>query len=203
MSQVTSTWKGGGSPFAVGRKKLGMWLFVISDALTFSSLLVVYSYLRVANDWPKPFEFYPAIIFSSAMTLVLLTSSLTMVFGVAAAHAGERAKAAKWIWLTALGGAVFVGLHLTEWNHLIHEGVTPFANPWGVPLFGATFFLITGLHMTHVAIGVVYLGVVATGFSRGKFDSEDVEVSGLYWHFVDLVWMFVFPMIYLLSVTVQ
>ena len=202
MNQVTATWQGGGSPFAVGRKKLGMWLFVISDALTFSALLVVYSYLRVANDWPKPFEFYPAIIFSSAMTLVLLTSSLTMVFGVAAAHSGDRSRAAKWIWLTALGGAVFVALHLTEWNHLIHEGVTPFGNPWGIPLFGGTFFLITGLHMTHVAIGVVYLSVVATGFSRGKFDSEDVEVSGLYWHFVDLVWMFVFPMIYLLSVTI-
>ena len=78
--------------------------------------------------------------------------------------------------------------------------MTPFANPWGAPLFGGTFYLITGLHMTHVAIGVVYLAVIAWGFSRGRFDSEDVEVAGLYWHFVDLVWMFVFPMIYLMSV---
>ena len=199
MSQNVMFWKGEAG-LALGNKKLGMWLFLISDALTFATLLICYSYLRIANEWPHPFEFSPAIVFSTIMTLVLLSSSLTMVFGVAAAHAGERKQAAKWVWLTALGGVLFVGLHLTEWNHLIHEGVTPFANPWGAPLFGGTFFLITGLHMTHVVIGVVYLAVIAVGFSSGKYSAEDVEVSGLYWHFVDLVWMFVFPLIYLLSV---
>jgi len=178
-----------------------MWLFLVSDALTFATLLICYSYFRVANEWPKPFEFSPGIVFSSLMTLVLLSSSLTMVFGVAAGHSGERKAAAKWLWLTALGGGAFVALHLTEWNHLIHEGVTPFSNPWGAPLFGATFFLITGLHMTHVVIGVVYLAILAAGFGAGKFDAEDVEVCGLYWHFVDLVWMFVFPLVYLLSVS--
>lgn len=192
-------WKGEPG-LAVGAKKLGMWLFLVSDALTFATLLICYSYVRIANDWPRPFEFSPAIVFSTVMTLVLLSSSLTMVFGVGAAHAGERKQAAKWVWLTALGGVVFIALHLTEWNHLIHDGVTPFANPWGAPLFGGTFFLITGLHMTHVAVGVVYLSVIALGHSSGKYSAEDVEVSGLYWHFVDLVWMFVFPMIYLLSV---
>jgi cytochrome c oxidase subunit 3 len=184
----------------VGHKKLGMWLFLVSDSLTFASLLIAYSYLRIANDWPRPFEFSPAIIFSSVMTLVLLSSSLTMVLGVAAAHAGNRTRAAKQIFLTALGGIVFVALHLTEWSHLIEQGVTPFSNPWGAPLFGGTFFLITGLHMTHVVIGIVYLGIIGIGFRRGRFDSEDVEVAGLYWHFVDLVWMFVFPLLYLLSV---
>jgi len=198
-AQATS-WSGWANPLGVGRKKLGMWLFLISDALTFATLLVCYAYFRVANDWPRPFEFSPGIVFSTVMTLVLLSSSLTMVFGVAAGHAGDRKAAAKWMWLTALGGAVFVGLHLTEWNHLIHEGVTPFANPWGTPLFGAAFFLITGLHMTHVVIGVGYLAVLASGFGAEKFDAEDVEVCGLYWHFVDLVWMFVFPLLYLLSV---
>ena len=194
-----AAWKGE-QGLSLGNKKLGMWLFLISDALTFATLLVCYSYLRIANDWPHPFEFSPAILFSTGMTLVLLSSSLTMVFGVAAAHAGDRKQAAKWIWFTALGGAIFIALHLTEWNHLIHAGVTPFANPWGAPLFGGTFYLITGLHMTHVAIGVVYLGVIAARFSGGKYTAEDVEVAGLYWHFVDLVWMFVFPLIYLLSV---
>ena len=184
----------------VGHKKLGMWLFLVSDSLTFASLLIAYSYLRIANDWPRPFEFSPAIIFSSVMTLVLLSSSLTMVLGVAAAHVGDRTRAAKQIFLTALGGIVFVALHLTEWSHLIEQGVTPFSNPWGTPLFGGTFFLITGLHMTHVVIGIVYLGIIGIGFRRGRFDSEDVEVAGLYWHFVDLVWMFVFPLLYLLSV---
>ena len=184
----------------VGHKKLGMWLFLVSDSLTFASLLIAYSYLRIANDWPRPFEFSPAIIFSSVMTLVLLSSSLTMVLGVAAAHVGDRTRAAKHIFLTALGGIVFVVLHLTEWSHLIEQGVTPFSNPWGAPLFGGTFFLITGLHMTHVVIGIVYLGIIGIGFRRGRFDSEDVEVAGLYWHSVDLVWMFVFPLLYLLSV---
>ena len=90
-------------------------------------------------------------------------------------------------------------LHINEWLTLIHEGVTPFGNPWGVPLFGASFFTLTGLHMTHVTGGVIYLAIVAFGFGKGRFEAEDVEVSGLYWHFVDLVWMFIFPMVYLLS----
>ncbi len=200
---VEATWGGGASPFAVGDKKLGMWLFIVSDALTFAALLVTYSYVRVVNEWPHPFAFYPAIIFSSVMTLVLLSSSLTMVFGVDAAAHNDRKAAAKWVWLTALGGLTFIVLHLYEWNHLIHEGVRPFTNPFGTPLFGASFFLITGLHMTHVAIGVVYLSVIALRFGGGKYDSEDVEVAGLYWHFVDLVWMFVFPLIYIMSVQLK
>ena len=197
-----ATWGGGASPFAVGDKKLGMWLFIVSDALTFSALILAYSYVRIANEWPQPFEFYPAIIFSSVMTLVLLSSSLTMVFAVDAGHAGDRKAAAKWIWATMVGGVLFIVLHMNEWMHLIHDGVTPLENPWGTPLFGGTFFTLTGLHMTHVAIGVVYLGVVAWGFRKGKYDAEDVEVSGLYWHFVDLVWMFIFPMVYLMSTKV-
>jgi cytochrome c oxidase subunit 3 len=194
-------WAGGKSPFAVGSKKLGMWLFIVSDSLTFSALLFAHSYARLSQpDWPLPFPFYPAIVFSSTMTVVLLASSLTMVMAVAAAHRNDRAAAVKWIYGTMAGGALFCGLHLYEWMHLIHDGVSPFSNPWGSPLFGATFFGITGLHMTHVACGVIYLGIIAFGFGRNKFSSEDVEVSGLYWHFVDLVWMFVFPLIYLMSI---
>lgn len=197
-----SSWTGGAHPYSIGSKKLGMWLFIVSDTLTFAALLLTYSYCRLTNpNWPKPFPIVPAIVFSTIMTVVLLGSSLTMVMGVAAAHRGNRGATVKWMLATMLGGAIFCGLHATEWMHLIHEGLRPFANPWGgSPLFGATFFGITGLHMTHVAIGVIYLGIVATGFGRGKFSAEDVEVSGLYWHFVDLVWMFVFPMIYLMSV---
>ncbi len=198
---LETPWSGGGSPFAMGSKKLGMWLFIVSDSLTFSVLLMAYSYSRLANpSWPTPFPIFPAIVFSTTMTVVLLGSSLTMVMAVAAAQRHDRSAAVKWILATMAGGAIFCGLHLTEWMHLIEEGVRPFSNPWGAPLFGATFFGITGLHMTHVTLGVIYLGVIATGFGRGKFTPEDVEVSGLYWHFVDLVWMFVFPMIYLMSV---
>jgi cytochrome c oxidase subunit III len=199
---TAATWSGGASPFAMGSKKLGMWLFITSDVLTFTALLVAYTYSRLSSpDWSRPFPFYPAILFSTAMTVVLLFSSLTMVMAVAAAARGARATAVKWVLGTMAGGLGFIGLHLREWLHLIDEGLRPGVNPWGgSPLFGAIFFGITGLHMTHVAIGVIYLGIIALGFGRGKFSSEDVEVSGLYWHFVDLVWMFVFPLVYLMSV---
>jgi len=200
---ATEAWSGGGSPYAMGHKKLGMWLFIVSDVMTFTALLMAYSYSRLANpDWPtQVFPIRPAILFSTTMTVVLLGSSLTMVMAVAAGHRGDRGAAVKWLLATMAGGLIFCGLHITEWFHLIEEGVRLFANPWGKsPLFGATFFGITGLHMTHVMCGVIYLGVIAFGFGTGRFDGEDVEVSGLYWHFVDLVWMFVFPMVYLMSV---
>ncbi|MFB3921332.1 MAG: cytochrome c oxidase subunit 3 [Terriglobia bacterium] len=196
-----SPWSGGGSPFAIGSKKLGMWLFIISDAITFSALLIAYSYVRVASaEWPMPFHFYPSVIKATVMTFVLLTSSVTMVMAVRAAKLDQRGTAAKWIGATALGGVAFIVLHAFEWATLIEEGVRLFKNPWGTPLFGAAFFTLTGLHMTHVAIGVVYLGIVAAAYGSGRLSSEDVEVSGLYWHFVDLVWMFIFPLVYLLSV---
>jgi len=194
-----SVWHGGGSPYAIGSKKLGMWLFIISDALTFSALLVAYTYLRIATpNWPTPFHFSPSIVFSSVMTFCLLTSSLTMVMAVHAMHGGRRPATVKWLLATMLAGTAFVVLHAAEWRNLIvHEQVTPFGNPWDVPLFGATFFALTGLHMAHVTIGVIYLGIIAFAVSRKKFNAEDVEVSGLYWHFVDLVWMF--PLVYLMS----
>jgi len=194
-------WDGGVSPYAVGHKKLGMWLFIASDSLTFSALLVGYSYVRVANaDWPTPFPFWPSVVFATVMTLFLLSSSLTMVMAVAASQRGDNAKVVRYIVLTMLGGLAFIVLHVNEWLGLIGEGVRLWENPWGVPLFGATFFAITGLHMFHVATGVGYLGVIAARASMGRNTHEDVEVAGLYWHFVDLVWMFVFPLIYLLSV---
>ena len=140
------------------------------------------------------------------MTLVLLSSSLTMVMAVSASAHRQRTKARMWIIATAVLGATFIVLHAIEWKHLIDEGLTPFKLPeeWAAhwpgasPLFGATFFGITGMHMFHVFTGCIYLLIVAARVKKLKH--EDVEISGLYWHFVDLVWMFVFPMIYLLSV---
>lgn len=203
---LTNDWGGGVHPYRVGHRKLGMWLFIMSDSLTFSALLMGYAYVRASNVWPTPFKFYPGIVFSSIMTLVLLSSSLTMVMAVSASAKGRRSTASKWILATALLGATFIVLHLIEWKHLIDEGVRPFQLPaewlerWpgSTPLFGATFFGITGMHMFHVFTGCVYLSVVA--MRAKKLKHEDIEISGLYWHFVDLVWMFVFPMIYLLSI---
>ena len=200
-------WGGGVLPYRVGHKKLGMWLFIVSDALTFTALLIGYSYVRYSADqWPTPFPFSPSIVFSTVMTLCLLSSSFTMVMAVKASAHGNKRACRRWIGATMLGGLAFLVLHLIEWGHLIHEGLKPFTLPkewlarWpqASPLFGATFFSITGLHMFHVLTGVLYLGVVALRLRR--MSHEDVEISGLYWHFVDLVWMFVFPMIYLLSV---
>ena len=198
---MDSVWQGGGSPYAIGSKKFGMWLFIISDALTFSALLVAYTYLRLSTpNWPTPFHFSPSIVFSSVMTFCLLSSSLTMVMAVHAMNHGNRKATVGWILATIVGGLAFVVLHISEWLNLINnEHVTPFGNEWGVPLFGGTFFALTGLHMTHVIIGVIYLGIIAFAVGRGKFKYEDVEVSGLYWHFVDLVWMFIFPLVYLMS----
>ena len=204
MSDVTAQaraeiWGGGVRPYAVPSKKLGMWLFIISDSLTFSVLLVTYSYVRLAStDWPTPFH-GSSIALASIMTFCLLSSSLTMVMAVAAAHQDRRKQAARWLFATIAGGLAFIVLHANEWLGLLHEGMRPFSNPWGSPLFGATFFTLTGLHMTHVAIGVIYLTIVALGFRAGRWSGTDVEVSGLYWHFVDLVWMFIFPLVYLMS----
>jgi len=208
-SQVTvaarpSVWDGGQSPYATNSKKFGMWLFIVSDSLTFSALLFAYTYSRVTNpDWPKPFDFTPAIIFSTIMTFCLLSSSLTMVMAVHSMNHGNRKATFGWILATMAGGAAFVVLHLSEWLKLINiEHVTAFDNPWGVPLFGGTFFALTGLHMTHVVLGLIYLSIIAQAVIRGKFKYEDVEVAGLYWHFVDLVWMFIFPLVYLMSAKV-
>jgi cytochrome c oxidase subunit 3 len=200
-------WDGAALPFRVGHRKLGMWLFIVSDAMTFSAMLIAYSYARVSSDaWPTPFPFYPSIIFSTTMTLFLLASSFTMVMAVRASAHNRLRAARRWIGATMLGGLTFLVLHLIEWEHLIHDGLRPFrlAGEWAErwpqapPLFGASFFSITGLHMFHVLTGVLYLGVVALRIDKTRH--EDVEISGLYWHFVDLVWMFVFPLIYLMSV---
>jgi cytochrome c oxidase subunit 3 len=210
---AANEWDGGALPYRVGHRKLGMWLFIVSDAMTFTALLIGYSYARAASDqWPTPFPFYPSIIFSTTMTLFLLASSFTMVMAVRASAANRLKSARRWIGATMLGGLVFVVLHAIEWKHLLDEGLRPFgvtpgtafAKEWAErwpqapPLFGASFFAITGLHMFHVITGVAYLGVVALRISKTRH--EDVEISGLYWHFVDLVWMFVFPLIYLMSV---
>ena len=194
-------WDGGVAPYAIPSKKLGMWLFIISDALTFSAILIACSYVRVASeDWPTPFEFWPSIIVSSVMTFCLLTSSITMVMAVTAAKQDRIGSTMKWLGATMAGGIAFLVLHANEWRELIHKGLRPFDNPWGSPLFGATFFTATGLHMLHVTIGVFVLAVVAAGFKRGRYPADYVEIAGLYWHFVDLVWMFLFPLIYLLSI---
>jgi len=180
--------------------KMGIWWFLASEIMVFGGLIGAYILYRMASAgaWAEMAHHVSTTI-GAINTVVLLTSSLTMVLAVRAAKLGRRPAIVKWLLATALGGVIFDILHIHEWMGLIDEGVRLFHNPWGSPLFGASFFSLTGLHMTHVTIGVVYLAVVAIGIARGKYNSEDVEVSGLYWHFVDLVWMFIFPLVYLMS----
>jgi cytochrome c oxidase subunit III len=190
------------SPFAIPSKKLVMWLFIISDTVTFGALLFAYGYVKNASlDWPEPFKFSPSIINVMLMTFILVTSSLTMLAATRAAKESQKARAIQWIFITVAGGILFALLHVREWLGLIREGVRLFQNPWGSPMFGATFFAITGLHLTHVIGGVIALTVIALGYKRGRYNSDDVEIWSLYWHFVDLVWMFVVPMVYLLNVS--
>ncbi len=188
------------SPYAIPSRKLTMWLFIISDAVTFGAILFGYGYLRTASsDWPTPFKFYPSVFNVMIMTFVLITSSLTMLGAVDSAKAGDKGKTGRFLWATMLLGVVFAGLHIREWIGLIDDGVRLFQNPWGSPLFGATFFSITGLHLLHVISGVIAIGVIARGYLRGSLTAGHVEITGLYWHFVDLVWMFVVPLVYLLN----
>jgi len=197
-------WGGGISPYGVTNQKLGMWLFIVSDSLTFAALLFGYAYLRHASDhWPSPFEFTPSIVGATVMTFCLLSSSLTMVLAVHNAGLGNAQATIKWLLGTIAGGVAFLVLHLNEWRTLIHEGLRPNSNPWGDAMFGGTFFTITGLHMVHVASGVIYICVIIGRTMRKTNRPDDVEICGLYWHFVDLVWMFVFPLLYLLSVNMS
>jgi cytochrome c oxidase subunit 3 len=246
--------------FGAYSKKVGMWLFLASDSLTFGALLFAFSYNRIyTNPWPTPFH-VQSIINSTIMTACLLSSSLTMVMGVFAAQRGDRAWTRNWLLATMAFGTAFIVLHGMEWSKLIGEGLTipGFPRPAtaaageladvskNVPQFPATFFGLTAMHMLHVTIGVIYLGVVAlrklflpilgaiwlAGFllipsdnvfhygihalliglvvaaiilflKPKDYDAHDVEVSGLYWHFVDLVWMFIFPLVYLMSTKIS
>jgi cytochrome c oxidase subunit 3 len=184
-------------PFSVSAKKMAIWLFIIADAATFAACLVAYGFLRNGTPhWPRPFH---SITNVAIMTFILLTSSLTMLLGVRAGKAGDKAGAFRWTMITAMGGIVFASLHMREWIALMGEGMTLFHNPWGTGLFGASFFSITGLHLLHVTGGVIALLAVGIRYKGGRYNSDDLEVAGLYWHFVDLVWMFVVPFVYLLN----
>lgn len=185
-------------PFVVPAKKMAMWLFIIADAATFAGCLVAYGFLRNGTaNWPRPFH---SITNAVLMTFILLTSSLTMLLGVRAAKAADRSGAFLWTMITTALGVAFAALHIREWLMLINdEHMTMAHNDWGTPLFGAAFFSITGLHLLHVTGGVIALLIIGLSWKAGHRTAEDLESAGLYWHFVDLVWMFVVPFVYLLN----
>jgi cytochrome c oxidase subunit 3 len=185
--------------FRVPAKKMAMWLFIIADTATFAGCLVAYGFIRNSTpDWPRPFH---SITNVALMTFILLTSSLTMLIAVQSAQKGDKVRAFRWTMITAVAGILFAVLHIREWMGMIGEGATLFHNPWGTPLFSSLFFSITGLHLLHVTGGVIALIAVGLRYMGGRYKADDLEITGLYWHFVDLVWMFVVPLVYLLNLS--
>ncbi len=192
-------WGGGASPFGATWQKTMMWIFIVTDALLFSGLLAGYGYLRMSGQtpWPHATAVF-SIPFIALMTFILITSSMTMGTAVTAARLGDSRKALRNLLFTIVGGISFLGCQAYEWTHLIREGARLTSNPWGAPQFAATFFVLTGFHGSHVFSGLVILIITAVRTSLGKTPAQGVEMAGLYWHFVDLVWVFIFTLFYLL-----
>lgn len=198
IATTESRWTSGLSPFGMSWQKFMMWWFIVTDALLFAGFLGGYGFSRLgSSNWPDPEKVF-SLVFLTVMTFVLISSSATMACAVAAAKAGDRAAVARFTALTMVGGLVFLGMQAFEWGHLIAEGGRPWTNPWGDKRFGSYFFLVTGFHGSHVAIGVVILLLTTLRARKGKFTANGVEVAGLYWHFVDLVWVFIFGFFYLI-----
>ena len=198
--------------FGVPWGKAMMWIFLLSDTFIFSCFLVAYMSVRIAttDPWPNPSEVFALQAFGydvpllliAIMTFVLITSSGTMALAVNMGYRKNR-KATFWLMVaTAALGATFVSMQAFEWTKLIMEGVRPWENPFGAAQFGSSFFMITGFHGMHVSAGVIYLLVIANRVRNGYYEKrggkyEIVEITGLYWHFVDLVWVFIFAFFYL------
>lgn len=198
VGTMESAWGGGVSPFGVSWQKLMMWAFIITDALLFAGLLAVYGFVRLASpQWPNRAEIFH-LPFIGLMTFLLISSSATMATAVAAARRANRTLVVRFLLLTLLGGVSFLGMQAYEWATLIGEGARLYGNPWGVPAFSASFFVITGFHGSHVLTGVIILGIVALRSAARRSSAQGVELAGLYWHFVDLVWVFIFTLFYLI-----
>jgi cytochrome c oxidase subunit 3 len=195
---ATARWAGGACPFDAGWKKVMMWVFIITDGLLFAGFLASYGYARVMSGvWPDQTEVF-SLPYIAAMTFVLITSSATMATAVWASETGHMDSARRYVLFTLVGGLVFLGMQAYEWTHFIGEGARLGSNPWGDPLFAAYFFLLTGFHGSHVLTGLIVLTKTTLGLSAGKTPAANVEMAGLYWHFVDLVWVFIFTFFYLI-----
>ncbi|MEQ8926669.1 MAG: cytochrome c oxidase subunit 3 [Fulvivirga sp.] len=223
-------WDGGQSPLKASYGKLMMWFFLLSDAFTFSALLITYGLIRTAHPaysgtvedftfsqdyWPIPEKVFEAVpflhgvplplVFVGIMTFILIMSSVTMVLAVEAGHRMDKKGVEKWMLWTIIGGLTFLGCQAWEWSHFISGtgggGAGLSWNEYGPMDFAAFFFFITGFHGTHVFSGVVLNFLVyyntITGVYERRGHYEMVEKVGLYWHFVDLVWVFVFTFFYL------
>ncbi len=210
-NSLVTDWSADKQAFDMPWGKLMMWVFLVGDTFIFSLFLIGYMSVRMSasEPWPPVTEIFAMELFGvhfpllliAIMTFILITSSGTMAMAVNWAYRRDRQKTFLFMLLTALLGASFVGLQAFEWTKLIvDEGIRPWGNPFGAEQFGAVFFMITGFHGLHVTGGVIYLAIVARKVRRGDYEKkgyEIVEIAGLYWHFVDLVWVFIFAFFYL------
>lgn len=209
---LVADWSSDREAFRVSWGKAMMWIFLLSDTFVFSCFLTGYMAVRGATTvpWPHPSEVFALhiagaevpLLLIALMTFVLITSSGTMAMAVNFAYRRDRVNAATLMLVTATLGEVFVAMQAFEWSKLIlEEGIRPWGNPMGAAQFGSAFFMITGFHGLHVSIGVAYLFTVAFRLVRGDYEKSGnyqiVEIAGLYWHFVDLVWVFIFALFYL------
>ena len=190
--------------------KAMMWIFLLSDTFIFSSFLI--GYLTVRNStkvpWPHASEVFALsfggdpipLILIAIMTFILITSSGTMVLAVNYGYRKDKNKTALLLIITALFGASFVGMQAFEWTKLIvEEGVRPWGNPMGAAQFGSVFFMITGFHGFHVIVGTIFLAVCLYRAQKGHFTPDHhfgFEAAAWYWHFVDVVWLFLFTFVY-------
>ena len=195
---LASDWGGGKSPFGTTWGKFMMWIFIVSDALTFVGFIMAYGMMRAMSpEWPDQAEVFNMGLITF-MTFALISSSLFMAMAVGAAQQGRPKEAVRFLLITIVGGVIFLGSQVYEWYHFIGEGARLDTNPWGVPQFSASFFVMTGFHGMHVLSGLILLAYTAIRAGAGKYSGDGVEIAGLYWHFIDVVWVFIFAFFYLL-----
>ena len=211
VTGLVADWSSDKQAFDMPWGKLMMWIFLLSDTFIFSLFLTSYMKVRmsVTDQWPPVSEIFALTIYGvhvpllliAIMTFILITSSGSMALAVNYGYRGDKKTTAILIFITAVLGASFVGLQAFEWSKLIFdEGIRPWGNPMGAAQFGSVFFMVTGFHGFHVTCGVIYLLIVAWKVGRGDYEKKGyaiVEIAGLYWHFVDLVWVFIFAFFYL------
>jgi heme/copper-type cytochrome/quinol oxidase subunit 3 len=166
--------------------------------MSFGCLIVGYGILRHASTkWPVPAQVL-GINLTAFMTFLLIVSSVWMVLALAAIQEGNKTRFNKFLGLTILGGAMFLGCQAYEWTHLLEHRLPELNIFFSTDLFATTFFILTGFHGMHVTGGVIYNTCVLAAVNRGRYQAKHVEIAGLYWHFVDLVWILIFTFVYLL-----
>ena len=184
--------------------KVAMWIFLVTDAMSFSGFLLAYGILRSSHDWPNPVDALGGVALSGFMTFLLICSSVSMVLSIDACKQKDRKGMLQWLGVTIGGGVAFLLMQVYEYTHMINDlGIkfTSFKDGAATALFGMTFYNITAFHGLHVLTGVCYLTWEYTRARAGHYDNGEynrLEIVGLFWHFVDLVWILVFTFVYLL-----